>query len=119
MDISKRNLLLSYFRLPVLLIALAVSFFTVHAQQIKVGVFNVDVTPPVGSPVAYATTRSIMDPLSARGIIILSEDKPIILCAVDWIGIANEGLELWQKELAAAAHTTTDRVSIHSLHQHD
>ncbi len=90
-----------------------------HAQPVKVGVFNVDVTPPVGSPVAYATTRSIMNPLSAKGIVILSGDKPVVLCAVDWIGIANEGLELWQNELAVAANTTTDRVSVHSLHQHD
>lgn len=89
------------------------------AQQVKVAVFNADVTPPIGSPVAYATTRSIMNPLSARGIVLLTDDKPIVLCAVDWIGIANEGLEIWQKKLAEAANTTVDRVSVHALHQHD
>lgn len=89
------------------------------AQQVKVAVFNADVTPPIGSPVAYATTRSIMNPLSARGIVLLTDDKPIVLCAVDWIGIANEGLGIWQKKLAEAANTTVDRVSVHALHQHD
>lgn len=89
------------------------------AQQLRVGVFNADVTPPIGSPVAYAVARSITDPLSARGVVILSGDKPVVLCAVDWIGIANEGLEIWQKKLAEAANTTVDRVSVHSLHQHD
>ncbi|HRP32826.1 MAG TPA: hypothetical protein PKV73_13090 [Agriterribacter sp.] len=88
-------------------------------SSFRVGTFNVNVTPPIGSPVAYADARSIMDSLSARGVVILTGDKPIVLCAVDWIGIANEGLEEWQKKLADAAHTTVDRVSVHALHQHD
>ncbi|GLU52818.1 hypothetical protein [Dyadobacter frigoris] len=89
------------------------------AGQIRVGVFNVDATPPVGSPVAYAIARSVTDPLSARGIVILSDQKPIVLCAVDWIGISNEGQDVWRKQLAQAANTTIDRVSVHVLHQHD
>ena len=98
----------------------AVSFLCgAQPQPLKVGAFKVDATPPIGSPVAYATTRSITDSLSARGIVILSDQKPIVLCAVDWIGIANEGLEVWKERLAKAAGTTTDRVSVHSLHQHD
>ncbi len=92
---------------------------TLQSQSLKVGAFIVDATPPIGSPAAYATTRSITDSLSARGIIILSNQKPIVLCAVDWIGIANEGLEVWKESLAKAAGTTVDRVSVHSLHQHD
>jgi hypothetical protein len=95
----------------------------VEAQRrtsFKVGVFEADVTPPVGSPVAYAKTRSVADPLSARGLIFFIDgEQPVVLCAVDWIGIANEGQDLWKKELAEAAHTTPDRVSVHALHQHD
>lgn len=89
------------------------------AQEIRVGVFAVDATPPIGSPVAYAPARKIVDPLSARGIVILSDEKPVVIGAVDWLGIANEGLELWRKKLARAAGTTVDRVTIHALHQHD
>ena len=63
-----------------------------HTAHLKVGVFEADVTPPIGSPVAYAVTRSIVDPLSARGMVIFIDDqKPVVLCAVDWIGISNEG----------------------------
>ena len=63
-----------------------------RAAHIRVGVFETDVTPPIGSPVAYAMTRSIRDPLSARGIVLFIDDqKPVVLCAVDWIGISNEG----------------------------
>lgn len=89
------------------------------AQTLKVGVFAVDASPPLGSPVAYAPAKKIVDPLSARGIVILSDDQPIVLCAVDWLGIANEGLEAWRKKLAKAAKTTVDRVAVHALHQHD
>ena len=88
--------------------------------NVRVGVFETDVTPPIGSPVAYAMTRSIVDPLSARGIVIFIDgQKPVVLCAVDWIGISNEGNDVWVKKLAEAAHTTMDRVSVHVLHQHD
>jgi hypothetical protein len=88
-------------------------------RPLKLAVFQADVTPPVGSPVAYAPTRTIEDPLSARGIVLLGSDAPIVLCAVDWIGIANEAHDAWRKALADAAGTTPDRVAVHVLHQHD
>jgi len=89
------------------------------SNPVKVGVFEIDVTPPIGSPVAYAYTRSIVDSLTAKGIVILSDEEPVVLCAVDWIGIANEGQDAWRESLAKAAGTTTDRVSVHTVHQHD
>lgn len=96
-------------------------FFCIYcnAQSIKIGAFTVDASPPIGSPVAYANTRSVTDSLSAKGVVILSGQSPVVLCAVDWIGIANEGLDVWKEQLAKAAGTTADRVSIHALHQHD
>ena len=90
------------------------------AETVKIATFNVDATPPIGSPVAYASARSIVDPLSARGIIIMAGDqKPVVLCAVDWIGIGNGGQDVWKAILAEAAGTTADRVAVHVLHQHD
>jgi hypothetical protein len=89
------------------------------SNQIKVGVFEIDATPPIGSPVAYAYARSIVDSLKAKGIIILSDEAPVVLCSVDWIGIANEGQDAWRESLAQAAGTTPDRVSVHTVHQHD
>jgi hypothetical protein len=87
--------------------------------QIRVGTFNVDATPPLGSPVAYAAARKIDDPLSARGMVVLGAGDPIVLCAVDWIGIGNTGNQIWREQLAEAAGTTPDRVAVHALHQHD
>ena len=85
----------------------------------RVGVFSVDVTPPLGSPVAYAPARHIDDPISARGIVISGAGKPIVLCAVDYLGIGNTGYEQWRETLAAAADTDASRVAVHALHQHD
>ncbi len=90
-----------------------------YSDSLKVGVFQVNVTPPIGSPVAYAKARSVDDSLKAKGIIILSDENPIVLCAVDWLGIANEGQDAWRESLAKAAGTTVNRVSVHTVHQHD
>ena len=89
------------------------------ADALRIAVFQADATPPLGSPVAYAPARKIEDPLSARGIVLLGVDKPIVLCAVDWIGIANGGHDVWRESLARAVGTTVDRVAVHVLHQHD
>ncbi len=88
-------------------------------SPLRIGVFNVDATPAIGSPVAYAPVRSILDPLSARGVVLVGDGPPVVLCAVDWIGIANGSYDAWREALAAAAETTPDRVAVHTLHQHD
>ncbi len=92
---------------------------TSFAQQLKIALFEVNATPPIGSPVAYAKTRSVTDSLKAKGIVFITDSLPVVLCAVDWIGISNEGHDVWRQQLAAAAGTTVDRVAVHALHQHD
>ena len=42
-----------------------------------------------------------------------------MLCAVDWIGIANDGQVEFRQALAEAAGTEPKRVAVHTLHQHD
>ena len=104
------------FLLGLLLAAFAAQ---VTAAELRVAVFDVEISPPIGSPVAYAPTRKIVDPLSARGIALLGADRPIVLCTVDFIGIGNGGNLAWREALAEAADTTADRVTVHTLHQHD
>ena len=89
-------------------------------EPIHLATFNVDATPKLGRPSAYAPVRSIEDPLSARGIVLwTSTQKPVVLCAVDWIGIGNASHWYWKETLAQAAGTTPERVAVHTLHQHD
>ncbi|WP_425614276.1 hypothetical protein NA78x_004142 [Anatilimnocola sp. NA78] len=87
--------------------------------QLRISVFQADATPPLGTPVAYALARKIEDPLSARGIVLQGVGKPIVICAVDWISIANGGHDVWRENFARAVETTVDRVTVHVLHQHD
>ncbi len=93
---------------------------TTQPSGLRVATFDVDATPPVGSMLAYdpVTNRWNLG-LRARGLVLLGADKPIVLCAVDWIGIANEGHDAFQAVLARAAGTTPERVAVHTLHQHD
>jgi len=88
--------------------------------HLSLAVFDIDATPPVGSMMAYDPVTNKWDlTLRARGVVILGAGQPIVLCAVDWIGIANEGHEAFCSGLARAAGTIPARVAVHVLHQHD
>lgn len=91
-----------------------------HADDLKIAVFDVDATPPVGSMMAYDPVKAQGElGLRARGIVLLGAGEPIVLCALDWIGISNEGNDVFRQTLAEAAGTTASRVAVHTLHQHD
>ncbi len=90
------------------------------AESVRIATFDVDATPPLGAAMAYDTVKRLDElTLRCRGIVILGAELPIVLCAVDWIGIANEGHDAFRKELAQAAGTDPERVAVHALHQHD
>lgn len=89
------------------------------AEPLRIARFDVDASPPIGSPMAYDPTKEVTTPLSCRGIVLLGNDAPIVLCAVDWIGIGNDGNREFREKLAEAAGTTAERVAVHTLHQHD
>lgn len=93
------------------------------AVNLRVGTFKVDATPPVGSPLCDALVppaTGVNDPLTARGVVFVAdEEQPVVLVAVDWVGIGNEGHDAWREAIAEACGTTSDRVCVHSLHQHD
>lgn len=89
-------------------------------ETLRVAKFDVDVTPPVGSAMAYDPVKRLDEmTLRCRGIVLLGADAPIVLCAVDWIGIGNEGHDVFREALADAAGTSRERVAVHTLHQHD
>ncbi|XZE20482.1 hypothetical protein SH449x_000355 [Pirellulaceae bacterium SH449] len=91
-----------------------------QAVTMHIATFDVDATPPIGSHMAYDPVRRLDEmTLRCRGIVLLSRQEPIVLCTVDWIGIANEGHEVFRQELASAAGTSPRRVAVHALHQHD
>jgi hypothetical protein len=89
---------------------------------LRIATFEADVTPPLGTALCdglVQPAKEIVDPLLARGIVLLGEGKPVVLCALDWVGVGNSGHDAFRQALAAAAKTTRDRVCVHCLHQHD
>src|SRR6187455_2550868 len=106
------------FALSVLFLLLAASI-NLAAEPLRVGTFDIDASPPIGSPMAYDPTKEVLIPLSCRGVVVVGAEKPIVLCAVDWLGIANASHREFREALAKAAGTTPDRVAVHTLHQHD
>jgi hypothetical protein len=92
------------------------------AQPLRIATFEAEVTPPIGTPLCDALVppaKQIDDPLLARGLILLGAGQPIVLCALDWVGIGNTGHDAFRDALARAAGTSRDRVCVHCLHQHD
>ncbi|RYD32937.1 MAG: hypothetical protein EOP86_14550 [Verrucomicrobiaceae bacterium] len=86
----------------------------------KAAVFDCDVTPAPGSLLTYDPMRSVGElSLRCRGVVLMGNGAPVVLCAVDWIGIANEGFTEFRQALAEAAGTEPGRVALHALHQHD
>lgn len=92
-------------------------------RGLRVGTFAADVTPPLGTPLCYGLVPAgvaVSDKLWARGVVLLpAGERPIVLCAVDWLGIGNQSRDRWLAVLGKAAGTTPERVALHTVHQHD
>ena len=93
------------------------------AVDLRVATFKVDVTPPAGSPLCdglVPPVTGVNDPLSARGIVLEADKQaPVVLVAFDWVGIGNEGHDAFRSAIAEACKMPIERVSVHTLHQHD
>ncbi len=96
---------------------------TLHAAQpCRLAVFRADVTPPVGAPLCGGLVKAVEDvsePLQALGVVLLTDEKPIVLCAIDFCEIRGADHVHWRDVLAKAAGTTPERVAVHALHQHN
>jgi hypothetical protein len=91
-----------------------------RASALRVATFDIDATPPVGSRMAYDPVTNKWElGLRARGVVLIGSGDPVVLCSVDWIGIANDGHAAFRSALAEAAGTRTSRVAVHTIHQHD
>lgn len=104
----------------ILLLQLCLCLPLLAQAPVRLATFDVDATPPLGAPMAYDPVKRLDElTLRCRGVVLLGAGEPLVLCAVDWIGIANEGHDAFRAALAEAAGTRPERVAVHALHQHD
>lgn len=117
------------FKLLVFLLSTIVCFHTMESygvekdienNRLQIGTFDIEVTPPVGYDLAYDPMVNSWDMgLRAKGIILTGSGKPIVIVAIDWIGLYKDCYDEFRRALAMASGTTSDRVAVHALHQHD
>lgn len=103
------------------LLVLLVAAFPARAEY-SLATFSADVTPPLGHACmggGILAAKEVIDPLYARGVVLLGSGAPLVFCAVDWCEVRNGAYDLWREELAKAAGTMRERVFFASVHQHD
>jgi hypothetical protein len=93
-----------------------------NAGGLHLAPFKFEVTPPLGHSCCGGWIKPVEvvdDALEANGVVLLGVGQPIVLCALDWLGLANEAHVAWRTALAEAAGTTPDRVAVQCVHQHN
>lgn len=91
-------------------------------SKLHLATFRVDATVPIGHSLCGGWIKPAMfvaEPLEAHGIVLLGNEAPVVLLTVDWTGICNASYDRLCEVVAKAAHTSTDRVAVHAVHQHN
>jgi len=92
------------------------------SASFSVATFEADVTIPIGHACmggGVADAKEIVDPLFAKGFVLLGAGKPIVVVALDWCQCNNDSYDRWREVLAKAAGTSRRRVMLATVHQHD
>ena len=108
--------------LSLLMLLIPASGFAKEHSSLQIATFAADVTIPIGHRcmgILPTKAKEIVDPLEARGLILVGSGKPVVLVAVDWCEIRNGAYDEWRDTISKAAGTTRERVMVCSLHQHD
>jgi hypothetical protein len=91
-------------------------------MPVHAAVFEADVTVPLGHSLCGGWIRpaiKVETPLRGLGLVLLGDEPAVVLCALDWCGLCNDAHVRMREALARAAHTTPERVTIHTVHQHN
>ena len=95
---------------------------TQRPSEPKLGHFKLDATIPLGHRcmgILPTKSQSISDGLELHGFVLLGQQPPIVVVAIDWCEIRNQSYDEWRSRLAKVAGTQPERVLVSSLHQHD
>lgn len=90
--------------------------------RFSIAPFRFDVTPPIGHALLGGLVPpavGIDDTLEAIGYVLLGDEDPVVVCALDWAGLMNGSHRAWCEALADAAGTAPERVAVQCVHQHN
>ncbi|PCJ60960.1 MAG: hypothetical protein COA79_07840 [Planctomycetota bacterium] len=84
--------------------------------------FKINITPPIGNVLCgglHGPSKYKETDLHFRGVILTFDEKPIVIGALDFCLLDNESHAQMTKTIADAAGTDLEKVSVHTVHQHD
>jgi hypothetical protein len=90
-----------------------------NTPELKIVSFKVDVTPPIGEPLAYVPNDKVEHPIYVSGIVLDDGQTRIVWVSCDYICIVGESYTEWCNKIAESAGTTQENVFLHTVHQHD
>jgi hypothetical protein len=90
-----------------------------NSGDLKIVTFKVDVTPPIGDPLAYVPNDKVDTPIYVSGVILNDEKTRAVWVSCDYIYICGESYLAWTEMIAKQAGTVAENVFLHSVHQHD
>jgi neutral ceramidase len=104
------------------MVLVAGTIFAAPADTLKVGVAEVDITPPVGFPMAgYYHERlaeGAIDPLKAKAIVFRDSKSEAALVVCDLIGIATDLSQAIRKRASEKAGIPAANIVISATHSH-
>ena len=77
---------------------------------LKISTFIVDITPPVGFPLAFNINEKVGSPIYVRGVVLDDSRTRAVLVSSDIILIYGKAHKQWQEMIAKAAGTSADKV---------
>ncbi|MCF7838317.1 MAG: hypothetical protein K9N49_06775 [Candidatus Marinimicrobia bacterium] len=88
-------------------------------HQLKIAPFSIDITPPVGAPLAYVPNDKVDSPIYVRGLVLDDGQNRVVWAVADIIFYWGKAYHETRALLAKAAQTTAAKVFLHAVHQHD
>lgn len=87
--------------------------------SLKIVSFKVDVTPPIGDPLAYVPNEKVETPIFVSGIVLDDGNTRAIWVSCDYLYLCGEIHVQWTDAIAKSAEVHKDNVFLHSVHLHD
>ncbi len=105
-----------------LILVLISSGIQLHAQQLRLGVAEVDITPPVGAPLAgYYYNRDatgVHDPLHVKAMVLEQGGVKVAMAALDLVSLPRDIVESARAMLQQRIGLVPDHVMISATHAH-